>query len=262
MTTANELIHPTAIIDATAVIADGVEIGPYSIIGANVEVGEGTWIGPHVVIKGHTKIGKHNKIFQFATVGEDCQDLKYAGEETYLEIGDHNTIRESCTIHRGTTQDQSLTKIGSHCLFMVNAHVAHDCIIGDHCILANNATLAGHVEMGDYVIFGGMSAIHQFSKIGDHAMIGGCSAVNKDVPPYLMASGNYAEAHGINSVGLKRRGFSSSQIMAIKRAFKIICRNGNTLDEARVLLEEMVQESPEVQPMLDFISTNTRGIVR
>lgn len=262
MTQQTVKIHPTAIVDESAVLASGVEIGPYSIIGANVEIGENTWVGPHVVIKGHTKIGKNNKFFQFGSIGEDCQDLKYAGEETYLEIGDGNTFRESCTIHRGTTQDKSLTKIGSHCLFMVNAHVAHDCIIGDHCILANNATLAGHVELGNNVIFGGMSAIHQFSKIGEHAMIGGCSAVNKDVPPYVMASGNYAEAHGINSVGLKRRGFSSAQIMSIKRAFKIICRNGNTLEEAKALLEEMVKEAPEVQPMLDFISTNTRGIVR
>ncbi len=255
-------IHPTAIVDESAVIGAGVEIGPYSIVGADVEIGENSWVGPHVVIKGPSKIGKGNKIYQFASVGEDCQDLKYAGEPTRLEIGDNNEIRESCTIHRGTVQDEEITRIGSNNLLMVNVHVAHDCVIGDHCILANNVSLGGHVTFGSFVIFGGQSAIHQFGRVGDHAMIGGCSAVNRDVPPYFMATGNYAEAHGINSVGLKRRGFTSSQIMAIKRAFKVICRSGNTIEEARSLLEDMVADHPEVQPMLDFISADSRGIVR
>jgi len=255
-------IHPTAIIHENAIIGKNVEVGPYSIIGDNVQIGDDCWVGPHVVIKGHTKMGKGNKIFQFASVGEDCQDLKYAGETTYLEIGDNNVFRESCTIHRGTAQDESLTKIGNNCLLMAYVHVAHDCMLGDNIILSNNATLAGHSKLANNVIIGGLTALHQFTRVGEYAMIGGCSAVNKDIPPYFMASGNYVQAQGINSVGLKRHGFSSATIMEIKRAYKSLCRNGNTLAEAKAEIAENVAQCPELKTLLDFISDENRGIVR
>lgn len=255
-------IHETAIVHENAIIGKNVEVGPYTIIGDNVEIGDDCWIGPHVVVKGHTKMGKGNKIYQFASIGEDCQDLKYNGEVTYLEIGDNNVFRESCTIHRGTTQDQSLTKIGNNCLLMAYIHVAHDCILGDNIIMSNNATLAGHSKIANNVIIGGLTALHQFSRVGEYAMIGGCSAVNKDVPPYFMASGNYAKAQGINSVGLKRHGFSSATIMQIKRAYKAICRQGQTLEEAKAEIAEGAADCPELQILLDFISADNRGIVR
>jgi UDP-N-acetylglucosamine acyltransferase len=262
MTNLTAKIHPTAIVHESAVIGKNVEIGPYTIIGERVEIGDDCWIAPHVVIKGPTKIGKGNKIYQFASVGEDCQDLKYNGEETFLEIGDNNVFRESCTIHRGTTQDQGITRIGSNNLLMAYVHVAHDCILGDDIILSNNATLAGHTKLANNVIIGGLSALHQFTRVGEFAMIGGCSAVNKDVPPYFMASGNYAQAQGINSVGLKRRGFSSAAIMEIKRAYKVICRQGNTLAEAREEIKGKLEACPELQVLYDFISEDNRGIVR
>lgn len=262
MTNSTAKIHPTAVIHETAVIGNNVEIGPYTIIGERVEIGDDCWIAPHVVVNGPTKMGKNNKIFQFASVGEDCQDLKYNGEETFLEIGDNNVFRESCTIHRGTTQDQGITKIGSNNLLMAYVHVAHDCVLGDNIILSNNATLAGHTKLANNVIIGGLSALHQFTRVGEYAMVGGCSAVNKDIPPYFMATGNYAKAHGINSVGLKRRGFSSSAIMEIKRAYKTICRQGHTLEDAKLELAEKVENCPELQVLYDFICENNRGIVR
>ncbi len=255
-------IHPTAIVHERAIIGKNVEIGPYSIIGERVEIGDNCWIAPHVVIKGPTKMGKGNKIFQFASIGEDCQDLKYNGEETFLEIGDNNVFRESCTVHRGTTQDQGITRIGSNNLLMAYVHVAHDCILGDNIILSNNATLAGHTKLANNVIIGGLSALHQFTRVGEFAMIGGCSAVNKDVPPYFMAAGNYAQAQGINSVGLKRRGFSSAAIMEIKRAYKAICRQGNTLAEAKQEIAAKLESCPELQILYDFICEDSRGIVR
>ena len=185
-------IHPTAIIDPSAQIAHGVTIGAYSIIGADVVIGEGCDIGPHVVIKGVTTLGKNNRIFQFASVGEDCQDKKYKGERTFLEIGDNNVIRENCTIHRGTTQDNSLTRIGNNNLLMVNTHIAHDCVVGNDCIFANNAGLAGHVKVGDSVIIGGNTGVHQFCQIGSYAMTGGASLVLKDIFVFVMVFGNYA----------------------------------------------------------------------
>ncbi|MEG3754667.1 acyl-ACP--UDP-N-acetylglucosamine O-acyltransferase [Psychromonas arctica] len=255
-------IHPTAIVHENAAIGKNVEVGPYSIIGDNVEIGDDCWIGPHVVIKGSTKMGKGNKIYQFASIGEDCQDLKYKGEVTYLEIGDNNVFRESCTIHRGTTQDESTTKIGNNNLLMAYVHVGHDCVLADNIIMSNNATLAGHCKIANNVIIGGLSALHQFSRVGEHAMIGGCSAVNKDIPPYFIASGNYAEAQSINSVGLKRHGFSSATIMQIKRAYKTICRQGKTLAEAKAEIAANVEDCPELKTLLDFISDENRGIVR
>lgn len=262
MIDSSAVIHPTAIIEGDVNIAAGVSVGPYSIIQGHVEIGEGCQIASHVMIKGGTKIGKNNKIFQFASIGEDCQDLKYAGEATRLEIGDNNVIRESVTLHRGTVQDNSITRIGNNCLFMVNAHVAHDCIVGNNCILANNATLAGHVTVGDNVIFGGLSAIHQFGKVGSHAFIGGCAAVNKDIPPYVMAVGNYARPVAINTEGLLRRGFSKDAIKAVRQSYKILYRSGNTVEEALEQMAKLAEDYPEVALFADFLKVNGRGIVR
>jgi UDP-N-acetylglucosamine acyltransferase len=230
-------IHPTAIIDSQAILADDVTVGAYSIIGAEVELGAGCEIGSHVVIKGPTKIGKNNRIFQFASVGEECQDKKYKGERTFLEIGDNNIIRETCTIHRGTVQDELITRIGSNNLFMVNVHIAHDCVVGNDCVFANNAGLAGHVKVGDGVIFGGNTGVHQFCQIGSYAMMGGASLVLKDIPAFVMVSGNPAQAAGMNFEGMRRRGWSSETITLLKRAYKIVYRQGLTLDVAIAQLE-------------------------
>lgn len=254
-------IHPTALIDPKAQLAPDVEVGPYSIIGADVCVGAGSVIGPHVVIRGITSIGERNRIFQFASVGEDCQDKKYKGEPTRLEVGDDNVIREGVTIHRGTTQDQGITRIGSRNLFMAYAHVAHDCIVGNDCILANQATLAGHVQVGDFAILGGMAAVHQFSRIGAHAMCGGGSIILKDIPAYVMASGHPAETHGINYEGLKRRGFSKEAMQALRNAYKVIFRQGLILQDAIAELEQGVL-LPEVEVFLNSIKHSARGITR
>lgn len=256
------MIHSTAIIDPSAKIAEGVEVGPYSIVGADVEIGEGSVIGPHVVIKGPTVIGKNNKIYQFASVGEDCQDKKYAGEPTRLIIGDNNVIRESCTIHRGTAQDKAVTTVGSGNLFMVNVHIAHDVVVGDNCIIANNTNIAGHVSIGDYAILGGASQVHQFCNIGAHSMCGGGSVVLKDVPAYVMAQGYPAVPHGINTEGLKRRGFSKEAISALRQAYKILYRHGLTMVEAHAELSAMANEHPEVLALVQSLDQAARGIIR
>lgn len=256
------MIHASAIIEKGAQIANNVSIGPYSIIGANVSIGEGTVIGPHVVINGHTSIGKNNRFYQFCSIGEENQDKKYKGEPTRTVIGDNNVFRESCTVHRGTVQDRSVTTIGNDNLVMAYVHIAHDCLIADHCILANNATLAGHVHLGDWVIIGGMVGIHQFCHIGTHAFIGMKSGLHQDVPPYVMAEGFNASARGINSEGLKRRGFSAEDIAAIKRAYKLVYRQSLTVKEALPKLRELAQECVHVTPFADFIEQSTRGIVR
>jgi UDP-N-acetylglucosamine acyltransferase len=256
-------IHPTAIIDSSAVLADDVIVGAYSIIGAEVELGAGCEISSHVVIKGPTKIGKNNRIFQFATVGEDCQDKKYQGERTFLEIGDNNVIRETCTIHRGTVQDNGITRIGNNNLFMVNVHIAHDCVVGNDCIFANNAGLAGHVKVGDGVIFGGNTGVHQFCQIGSHAMMGGASLVLKDIPAFVMVSGNPAQAAGMNFEGMRRRGWSSETITLLKRAYKIVYRQGLTLDVAIQQLEQdILPVCPEAALFIDTLKSATRGITR
>lgn len=256
------LIDPRAIIDPAAQIADDVEIGPWTMVGPDVVIEEGTTIGPHVVVKGPTHIGKHNRIFQFCSIGEDCQDKKYAGEATRLEIGDHNIFREACTIHRGTVQDNSLTKIGSHNLFMVNVHIAHDVVMGDQCILANDTNIAGHVHIGDYAILGGASQVHQFVKIGAHSMCGTGSIVLKDVPAYIMANGNSAKPHGINIEGLKRRGFEKSDIQALRKAYKVIYRQGLTVEEALTELAPLEQDSSAVSLLIETVKQSTRGIIR
>jgi len=255
-----EVIHNTAIIDSTAKVADNVHIGPYSVIGPDVEIGEGTWIGPHVVIQGPTRIGRDNKIYQFASVGEVPQDMKFHGEKTYLEIGDRNVIREFCTIHRGTVQDKGMTRIGSDNLFMAYVHIAHDCEVGNHTIFANNASLAGHVKVEDYVIFGGFSGVFQFCRIGAHSFVSTNSVVIKDVPPYLKVSGYYAKPYGLNMVGLQRRGFADTAISALRRGYKIIYRNGLTVAKALEELQKL--ETPEVQQLMQFIETSNAGIVR
>ena len=256
------MIHPQAIIEPGATIGKNVTIGPWTHIASNVVIGDDCHISSHVVINGPTTLGKGNRIFQFASIGEDCQDLKYAGEQTELIIGDNNTFRESCTIHRGTVQDNSLTKIGSNNLFMAYTHVAHDCIVGSHCIMANNASIAGHVHVGDHVIIGGMAGVHQFCHIGQHSFVAANALVLKDVPAYVMASGKPAKPFGLNSEGLKRRGFDKDVILNIKRAYKAVYRKGLSLEEALISIDEQEQQSPELSAFSESIKASTRGIIR
>jgi UDP-N-acetylglucosamine acyltransferase len=255
-------IHPTAIVHPGARLGAGVAVGPYSVIGEHVDIGDNTWIGPHVVIGGHTRIGRDNRIFQFSSIGEIPQDKKYAGEPTQLEIGDRNTIREFCTFNCGTAQDVGVTRLGNDNWIMAYVHLAHDCQVGNNTIFANNAQLAGHVRIGDWVILGGFTAVHQFVQIGAHAMTGMGTALAQDVPPYVMVSGNPSAPHGINSEGLKRRGFAPKSVMAIRRAYKTIYKSGLKLDEARAALAGDVAEAPELQAMIDFLAQVERGIVR
>lgn len=255
-------VHPQAIVDSSARLAENVTVGPWSYIGPNVEVGEGTEILSHVVVKGPTTIGRNNRIFQFCSIGEECQDKKYAGEPTTLVIGDNNVIRESCTIHRGTVQDRGETRIGSHNLLMAYVHVAHDCVIGDEIILANCATLAGHVVVGDYAILGGGTMVHQFCHIGPHSMAAGGSIVLKDIPAYVMASGQSAEPHGINVEGLKRRGFDKDVLTALRRAYKVIYRQGLTTEQAVEVLEDAYSGTPETRALIDSLRGAHRGIIR
>jgi UDP-N-acetylglucosamine acyltransferase len=256
------LIHETAIIDPSAVIAADVEIGPYSIVGADVELGPGSKLESHVVVKGPARIGRNNHIFQFSSVGEACQDMKYNGEPTRLEIGDNNVIREGCTLHRGTIQDAGVTKIGSHNLLMANVHVAHDCVLGDYIVVANNAALAGHVHVGDYAILGGFTAVHQFCHIGTHCMTGAGSVVLKDIPAFVMANGNSVSPHGMNTEGLKRRGFSEETIKVLRQAYKIIFRQGLTLDAAIARLHEMSVGGDELSVLIGSLKKTSRGIIR
>lgn len=255
-------IHSTALIDPRAELAEDVQVGPYTIIGPEVVVGEGTVIGPHVVMEGPTVVGKRNRIFQFASVGSACQDKKYRGEPTRLVIGDDNVIRESCTLHRGTIQDQSLTQIGSRNLLMVNTHVAHDVMIGDDNIFANNVGIAGHVVVGNHVIIGGNSGIHQFCRIGSHAMLAGGTTLFKDIPAYVMAAGNPAVSRSMNFEGMKRRGWSSSTINTLRRAYKVVFRDGLTLEQALPVLDQMLPEAPELGLFIESLKQSTRGIAR
>ena len=255
-------IHPTALIDAGAQLADDVEIGPYTIVGEHVTIGAGTRIGAHAVITGHTTIGAHNQIFHSVSLGEVPQDKKYAGEPTRLEIGDHNVIREFCTFNIGTVQDRGATTIGSHNWIMAYVHIAHDCVVGDRTIFANNASLAGHAEIGDWVILGGFTGVHQFCKIGAHAMTGISTVAFKDIPPYVLASGQPAAPHGLNSEGLKRRGFSAESLTVLKRAYKTLYREGNTLAEAQAKLAPVAEAHAEVRQLLDFLGRADRGIIR
>lgn len=259
----SSLIHPTAIIHPGAKLADDVSVGPYTIIGEHVEIGAGTTVGPHVVIDGHTTIGKNNRIFQFSSLGEVPQDKKFKeGDATRLVIGDNNTIREFCTFNLGTVQDRGVTSIGNNNWIMAYVHLAHDCDVGNNTIFANNASLAGHVIVEDYAILGGFTAVHQFVRVGAHVITALCSTVYLDIPTYVTVSGNPAAPHGINSEGLKRRGFSSDAIMAIKRAYKTLYRSGLTLEDAKAAIATQVEAHPELQAMLDFLGRSQRGIVR
>lgn len=255
-------IHPTAIVHPDAQLDDNVTIGAFSIIDEHVTIGAGTHIGPHVVIKGHTQIGIDNQIFQFCSLGEIPQDKKYRDEPTQLIIGDRNVIREFCTFNIGTVQDAGVTRIGDDNWIMAYVHIAHDCVIGNHTIFANNASLAGHVHIGDHVILGGFTGVHQFCKIGAHVMTGISTVVFKDIPPYVMAAGQPAAPHGINSEGLRRRGFTVEAIAGIKRAYKLLYRSGLTVAEAEQQLLHLSVEVAEVAPLASFLAGAERGIIR
>lgn len=255
-------IHPTAIIHEGAKLAPGVSVGPYSVIGEHVEIGEGTVIGPHVVIDGHTAIGRDNRIFQFSSLGEVPQDKKYDGEPTRLEIGDRNVIREFCTFNCGTVQDAGATRVGNDNWIMAYVHLAHDCQVGNNTIFANNAQLAGHVKVGDFAILGGFTVVHQFVHIGAHAITAMGTIVLQDIPPYVTAAGNTAKPYGLNTEGLKRRGFGSDTLAGLKRAYKTLYKSGLTLEQAKLSLKDQLADCPEIQPMLEFLEASGRGIIR
>ncbi|MDD4906211.1 MAG: acyl-ACP--UDP-N-acetylglucosamine O-acyltransferase [Methylobacter tundripaludum] len=257
-----DLIDPTAIVDSKAELADNVSVGPFSVIGAGVKIGAGTVIGSHVVIKGPTTIGKDNRIYQFTSIGEDPQDKKYAAEITQLEIGDRNTIREYTSMHRGTKQDRSLTKIGNDNLFMAYTHVAHDCIIGNHVIMANGASLAGHVHLHSHAILGGFTLVHQFTQIGQYSFAAMGSAITQDIPPFVMVGGKPTRPHGINSVGMERNGISPEDIRLIRKAYKIIYKTNLRLEDAIDQMEDLAGESKELSDMVSFLRNVNRGILR
>jgi len=256
------MIHKSVIISETAKISDNVEIGPFSIIGDHVEIGEGTRINSHVIINGPTIIGSENHIYQFTSIGDDPQDKKYRGESTRLKIGNRNTIREYCSISRGTTQDKSLTTIGDDNWIMAYVHIAHDCQVGNNIIFANSATLAGHVHVGDWAIFAGFTGAHQFCHIGAHSFIGMNSLTNKDIPAYTMASGQPVTPRGVNTEGLKRRNFSTEEINNIKNAYRILYRSELTLAQAISELEKLVENQPELLIFLESLKQSDRGIIR
>jgi UDP-N-acetylglucosamine acyltransferase len=256
------VIDPRALVDPSAELAPDVEVGPYTVIGAEVVIGAGTRIGPHAVIKGPTRIGAGNRIYQFASIGDDPQDKKYAGERTRLEIGNGNVFREFCTINRGTVQDAGVTRIGDENLFMVYTHVAHDSVIGSHVIMANCAMLGGHVHLDDWVVMGGFSGVHQYCKVGAHAFLANNAAVTRDVPPYVMAVGQPAAPHSVNAEGLKRRGFSAEQIRNIREAYRIVYRSDLLLADAVAKLKGLGAAQPEIRPFVEFIRASTRGLIR
>lgn len=260
-------IHPTAIIDSRASLDDDVVVGAYSVVGAGVRLGGGCVVGPHVVIEGDTTIGRMNRFHPFASIGGPPQDKKYRGEPTSLVIGEGNTFRESVTINRGTAQDQGVTRIGNDNWVMAYVHIAHDCNVGNHTIFANSTNLAGHVQVGDWAILGGCTQVHQFCKIGAHAMTGAGTVVLHDIPPYVMTSGNSASAHGLNSEGLRRRGFSTERVQVLRNAYRVLYRSGLTLDQARQALSDLhaTAESDsraDLALLSDFLTRVERGIVR
>lgn len=256
------MIDPRAVVSPDAEIGDGVEIGPFTVIGPGVRIGAGCWIGPHAVINGPATLGRENKVFQFASIGDAPQDRKYAGEPTRLEVGDRNVFREFCSINRGTAGGRGVTTIADDCLFMAYSHVAHDCIVGSRCIMANCTALAGHVELGDWVILSGYAGIHQFCKVGAHAFLANNAAVTRDVPPYLLVAGSPAEPKGVNSEGLKRRGFEAAQIVNIKNGYRLLYRSGLKLAEATEQLRALVPSQPELAPFVNFLAASERSIIR
>ena len=256
------MIHPSAIVSPDARISPDAEVGPFTVIGAQVEIGPRSWIGPHVVINGQTSIGADNKIYQFASIGANPQDKKYAGGSTRLEIGDRNVFREFCTINRGATPEHGLTRIGNDNLFMAYTHVAHDCTLGNHIVMVNYAGLAGHVDLGDWVILSGYTGVHQFCKIGAHAFTAALSGVTRDVPPYIMAVGQPAVPHSINSEGLKRRGFTPEQIRNLRNAYRILYRSDQPLTAAVEQLSALVPAQPELKALVEFIAASERSLIR
>jgi UDP-N-acetylglucosamine acyltransferase len=256
------VIHPQAIIDSGAKLGKNVEVGPFTIIGDGVEIGGGTWIGPHVVIGGPTRIGRNNKIYQYCSIGEAPQHINYRGEPTELEIGDRNTIREYCTLNRGTVDGAGVTRIGDDNFLMAYVHVAHDCLVANHTILVNCASLAGHVDVGDCAILGGFTIIHQFCRVGAHSITALGTIAFKDIPPYVLAAGNGAQPYGINIRGLKRRQFSQASIEALRSAYKTIYKSGLKISEAISELEDKAVHQTEVKELVSFIKTSERGIIR
>ena len=255
-------IHETAVVHPSAKLASDVSVGPYTVVDRDVEIGEGSAIGAHCVITGHTTIGKHNRIYHFCSIGEANQDKKYQGEPTRLLIGDGNTIREYCSLNRGTMQDAGFTRVGNDNWIMAYAHVAHDCVIGNNTTIANCTQLGGHVHVGDWATLGGFTGVHQFVKVGAHVMTGVSSVVLQDVPPFITVGGNPLAPHGINSTGLSRRGFTPEQIASLKRAYRTLYRSKLGIADAQAELERQAQESPEIRPLVAFLESSTRGIVR
>ncbi|MEE9422021.1 MAG: acyl-ACP--UDP-N-acetylglucosamine O-acyltransferase [Gammaproteobacteria bacterium] len=256
------LIHPTAIVDPAASVDTDVEIGPYSVIGPEVQIGQGTRIGSHVVLQGPTQIGSQCEIFQFASIGDAPQDKKYTGEPTRLVIGQGNTIREYVTINRGTVQDEGVTEIGDHNWIMAYVHIAHDCRVGNHTVFANNATLAGHVQIGDYVVLGGATLIHQFCRIGEHAFTAYASRINKDVPPFITVSEGKSKPCGLNSEGLRRRGFTTEDIQSLKDAYRVLYRSDLSLEDAIINLKTMESTSRHILTLRQFLESGKRSIIR
>lgn len=259
-------IHPTALVDPKAELAADAEVGPYCVVGPKVKIGDGTVLDAHVVVGGRTTIGRRNRFFPFCAIGGIPQDKKYGGEDTELVVGDGNTVREYCTFSLGTAPGGGVTRVGSDNWIMASVHVAHDCVVGDQTILANNVTLAGHVTLGDWVIIGGLAGVHQFCRVGAHAMVGGASGILRDVPPYVICNGNPCEPHGINTEGLKRRGFDPDTVNLLRRAYKLVYREGKTVAEAVTSLDALIAEAPASASALallrDFVRDSPRGIIR
>ena len=255
-------VHPSAIVDATAELADDVEIGPYAILGRGVRIGAGSVIGPHAVVGARTTLGERNRVFQFASIGEIAQDRKYAGEPTTTVIGDDNVFREYVSVHGGTAGDRGETRIGDDNLFLAYTHVAHDCVVGHHTTWSNNAQIAGHVHIDDWVVMGAFAGVHQFCRVGAHAMLGAFAVVLQDVPPYTIVQGYPAQPKGPNSEGLRRRGFSAEDILAVRRAYKTLYREGLPLEDARLKLQAAAESAPVIRPLVEFLSAGGRGILR
>jgi UDP-N-acetylglucosamine acyltransferase len=255
-------VHPTAIVDPSAVLADDVDVGPYSIVGRDVEIGAGSVVGPHVVVGARTSLGARNRIFQFASIGEIAQDKKYGGEPTRTVIGDDNVFREYVTVNGGTAQDRGETTIGNGNWFLAYCHVAHDCVVGSETTWSNNAQIAGHVSIGDFVVMGAFSGVHQFCRVGAHAMLGAFAVILQDVPPFTIVQGYPAQPKGTNNEGLRRRGFSPAAILAVRRAYKAVYREGLALEDARARIAAAAQAEPALLPLVEFLAVPGRGIVR
>jgi len=255
-------IHPSAIVSPHAELESGVKVGPYSIIGDNVRIGKDTIVGPHVVIEGNTVIGERNKIYAFVSIGSPPQDIGYRGEETRVQIGDDNILREYCTINRATTKQDRVTVVGNNNYLMISSHVGHDCVVGNHVVMVNSVALGGHVTVGDHANLGGLAAVHQFVRIGSYAMIGGLAGVSQDIPPYMIAVGERARLYGLNQIGLKRNGFSSEAIQGLRKAYRMIWRETSIFSEGIARVRAEMEPFLELEVLLDFISSSKRGIAR